>query len=320
MRHVSRTHRVHLDWLYERFLHDPHFRIRYVQAKYQIADLLTKGAFTKEKWKELLQLCSTTQTAQQKKKEESTHAHGLCSRSSQPRLVCSASLKGKFKSRMASTSSAMQSAMLVRSLDSGALRDERTMQPTQGTSAKFDPRKFTTQMHHKWQNFEPARLMRQSSQLLNPPEIREASKYKWLQAASPCQKACEYLLDSGDYCCILPALQEDTISDCHDKIIQHLHNMKARILASGDLLECVLNLPDMLLHMDYLDYPHRSINILTMQRMALQVHWDTSSSGLETLHPNAKKKDLPELKRKPDPRTISWEVHRETGTSSSKTT
>ena len=42
MRHVSRTHRVALDWLFERINLDPKIQIRYIDTKHQLADILTK--------------------------------------------------------------------------------------------------------------------------------------------------------------------------------------------------------------------------------------------------------------------------------------
>jgi hypothetical protein len=56
MRHVQRTHRVNLDWLFERMARDPGIRIKYVGTKQQIADILTKGSFTGIQWKALLRL------------------------------------------------------------------------------------------------------------------------------------------------------------------------------------------------------------------------------------------------------------------------
>ena len=56
MRHVTRTHRVDLDWLYERIREDPGINIRYVSTTKQIADILTKGSFTTKQWDELCRL------------------------------------------------------------------------------------------------------------------------------------------------------------------------------------------------------------------------------------------------------------------------
>ena len=53
MRHVSRTHRVTLDWLFERINLDPKIQIKYIDTKNQLADLLTKGNFTRDEWNDL---------------------------------------------------------------------------------------------------------------------------------------------------------------------------------------------------------------------------------------------------------------------------
>ena len=57
MRHVSRTHRVDLDWLFERISKDPGIFVKYVPTKEQIADILTEGSFTAEAWNVLCKLC-----------------------------------------------------------------------------------------------------------------------------------------------------------------------------------------------------------------------------------------------------------------------
>ena len=43
MRHVSRTHRVALDWLFDRINLDTKIQIEYIDTKNQLADILTKG-------------------------------------------------------------------------------------------------------------------------------------------------------------------------------------------------------------------------------------------------------------------------------------
>ena len=45
MRHVSRTHRVALDWLFDRINLDSKIQIKYIDTKNQLADILTKGEF-----------------------------------------------------------------------------------------------------------------------------------------------------------------------------------------------------------------------------------------------------------------------------------
>ena len=45
MRHVSRTHRVALDWLFDRINLDSKIQIRYIDTKHQLTDILTKRKF-----------------------------------------------------------------------------------------------------------------------------------------------------------------------------------------------------------------------------------------------------------------------------------
>ena len=54
MRHDSRTHRVALDWLFDRINLDPKIQIRYIDTKNQLAYILTKGNLTRYEWNHLL--------------------------------------------------------------------------------------------------------------------------------------------------------------------------------------------------------------------------------------------------------------------------
>ena len=56
MRHVSRTHRVALDWLFDRINLESKIQIKYIDTKNQLADILTKGYFTRDEWNHLLSL------------------------------------------------------------------------------------------------------------------------------------------------------------------------------------------------------------------------------------------------------------------------
>ena len=60
MRHVSITHKVALDWLFDRINLDPKIQIKYIDTKNQLADTLTKGSFTRDAWNHLLCLCNIT--------------------------------------------------------------------------------------------------------------------------------------------------------------------------------------------------------------------------------------------------------------------
>ena len=51
---VSKTHRVELDWLFDRINLDPNIQIKYIDTKNQFADILTKGSFTRDEWNHLL--------------------------------------------------------------------------------------------------------------------------------------------------------------------------------------------------------------------------------------------------------------------------
>ena len=54
MRHVSRTHRVALDSLFDRINLDPKIQIKYIDTKNPVADMLTKGNFTRDEWNHLV--------------------------------------------------------------------------------------------------------------------------------------------------------------------------------------------------------------------------------------------------------------------------
>ena len=59
MRHVSRTHRVAFDGLFDRINLDS-IQIKYIDTKNQLADILTKGNFTRDEWNHLLCLYSVS--------------------------------------------------------------------------------------------------------------------------------------------------------------------------------------------------------------------------------------------------------------------
>ena len=66
MRHVSRTHRVALDSLFDRINLDSKIQIKYIDTKNQLADISTKGNFTSDEWNHLLILftiCHFSSTA-----------------------------------------------------------------------------------------------------------------------------------------------------------------------------------------------------------------------------------------------------------------
>ncbi len=72
LRHVARTHRVDLDWLFERIRKDPGVFIKYVGTKEQLGDILTKGSFTAEAWKSLLMLANILDPSVRTYREDSS--------------------------------------------------------------------------------------------------------------------------------------------------------------------------------------------------------------------------------------------------------
>ena len=56
MRHVSRTHRVHLDWLFDRINLEKAIHVRYVNTAQQIADVLSWCSLSQERWMQLTPL------------------------------------------------------------------------------------------------------------------------------------------------------------------------------------------------------------------------------------------------------------------------
>ena len=56
MRHVSQTHRVALDWLFDRVNLNPQIQIKYIDTKNQLTDILMKGNFSSDEWNNLLHL------------------------------------------------------------------------------------------------------------------------------------------------------------------------------------------------------------------------------------------------------------------------
>ena len=92
MRHVSRTHRVALDWLFDRINLDPKIQIKYIDTKNQLADILTKGNFTRDEWNHLLTLfnishfSSTACLAAMAKRAQQNSGEGRVTAKSRPMM------------------------------------------------------------------------------------------------------------------------------------------------------------------------------------------------------------------------------------------
>ena len=92
MRHVSRTHRVALDWLFDRINLDPKIQIKYIDTKNQLADILTKENFTRDEWNHLLTLfnishfSSTSCIASMAKRAQQDSGEGRVTAKSRPMI------------------------------------------------------------------------------------------------------------------------------------------------------------------------------------------------------------------------------------------
>ena len=64
MRHASRAYRVALDWLSDRINLDSKIQIKYADTKDQLAEILTKGSFTRDEWNHLFHVCSISWASQ----------------------------------------------------------------------------------------------------------------------------------------------------------------------------------------------------------------------------------------------------------------
>ena len=107
MRHVSRTHRVALDWLYDRINLDPKVQIKYIDTRNQLADILTKGSFTRDEWNHLLTLfnishfSSTAYTAAMAKRAQQESGEERVTAKSRPMM----NLKARMPSVVSSSTS-----------------------------------------------------------------------------------------------------------------------------------------------------------------------------------------------------------------------
>ena len=96
MRHVSRTHRVALVWLFDRINLDSKIRIKYIDTKNQLADILTKGNFTRDEWNHLLNLfnishfSSTASTAAMAKRAQQGSGEQRVTAKSRPMMFLTA--------------------------------------------------------------------------------------------------------------------------------------------------------------------------------------------------------------------------------------
>ena len=108
MRHVSRTHRVALDWLFDRINLDPKIQIKYIDTKNQLADILTTGNFTRDEWNHLLTLShishfsSTACIAAMAKRAQQESGEGRVTAKSRPMMNLTARMSSVVSSSASS--------------------------------------------------------------------------------------------------------------------------------------------------------------------------------------------------------------------------
>ena len=119
--HVSRTHRVALDWLFDRINLDSKIQIKYIDTKNQLADILTKGNFTRDEWNHLLSLfnishfSSTICSAAMAKRAQQESGQERVTTKSRPMM----NLTGRMPSVVSSSTSSNPGRTLYGYQDSG---------------------------------------------------------------------------------------------------------------------------------------------------------------------------------------------------------
>ena len=147
MRHVSRTHRVALDWLFDRINWDPKTQIKYIDNKNHLADILTKGNFTRDEWNHLLCLfnishfSSTVCSEEMAKRTQKDSAEERVTAKSRPMMSLIARAPSTLSSS-ASESPGKKSYESQSSWSAKAEKDDGTEQPVVDRDASHES------MHH----------------------------------------------------------------------------------------------------------------------------------------------------------------------------
>ena len=109
MRHVSRTRRVARDWLFDRINLDPKIQIKYIDTRNQLADIVTKGNFTRDEWNHLLSLfnishfSSTVCSAAMAKRIQQESGQERVTAKSQPMMNFTARMRSVVSSSISSS-------------------------------------------------------------------------------------------------------------------------------------------------------------------------------------------------------------------------
>ena len=141
MRHVSRTHRVALDWLFDRINLDPKIQIKYIDTKNQLADILTKGNFTHDEWNHLLTLfnishfSSTACTAAMAKRAQQESGEERVTAKSRPMMNLTARMPSIVSS--SASSNPGRTSYGYQDPERSVPSDDRTEKPVQPSPSVF---------------------------------------------------------------------------------------------------------------------------------------------------------------------------------------
>ena len=140
MRHVSRTHRVALDWLFDRINLDSKIQIKYIDTKNQLADIFTKRNFTRDEWNHLClfnisHFSSTACTAAMAKRTQQESGEERVTAKSKPMMNLSARMPSVVSS---STSSSLGKRWYgYQDPGKSVVVDDRSGQPDKLSSAGY---------------------------------------------------------------------------------------------------------------------------------------------------------------------------------------
>ena len=144
MRRVSRTHRVALDWLFDRINLDPKIQIQHIDTKNPLADFLTTGNFTRDEWNHLLCLfnishfSSTVCSEAMAKRVQQDSGEERVTAKSRPMM----SLIARASSNLSSSASESPGKRSYGNQDpwsANAEKEDRTGQPVVGSDPRTAP-------------------------------------------------------------------------------------------------------------------------------------------------------------------------------------
>ena len=156
MRHVSRTHRVALDWLFDRINLDPKIQIKYIDTKNQLADILTKVNFTRDEWNQLLTLfnishfSSTACIAAMAKRAQQESGEGRVTAKSRPMM----NLTARTPSFVSSSASANPGRTSYGFQDPGksASNDDRAEKPVETSRSNYSQEYGSSWSSQEWKS------------------------------------------------------------------------------------------------------------------------------------------------------------------------